>query len=161
MEKLWKGEHETTKLRILRACVFPVATYGCEGWTIGKTEEKKITAFEMKCYRKMLRIPWTDKMRNETIIERLQIRQNWLLNTVGKRKLQYFGHIKRHNGLEKHIMEAGTEGRRGRGRPARRWIDDIRSWMEMPATEVGRMAQDRNTYRKMVWEATIQKGQAS
>ena len=132
-------------MRVIRACVLPIATYGCEGWTVGKEEEKKITSFELKCYRKMLKIPWTDKVRNEAILNRLHIQPNWLPNTAKRRKLQYFGRIKRHDGLEKHKMEASIQGRRGRGRPARRWLDDIRSWMGASATEIVRKAQERNS----------------
>jgi len=82
IDKLWKGEQEATKLRIIRACVFPITTYGCEGWTVGKAEEKKINSFELKYYRNMLKIPWTDKVRNEAILNRLHFKPNWLLNTV-------------------------------------------------------------------------------
>ena len=66
LDKLWKGQDTQTKLKIIRTCVFPVAIYGCEGWAISKQDEKKLNAFEMKCYRKMLKIPWTAKRKTNT-----------------------------------------------------------------------------------------------
>ena len=77
IDKLWKGEQEATKLRIIRACVFPITTYGCEGWTVGKAEENKINSFELKYYRNMLKIPWTDKVQNEAILN------NSISNQIG------------------------------------------------------------------------------
>ena len=142
------------------ACIFPVATYGCEGWTINKADENRINAFECKCYRRMLRIPWTAKVRNETILQRLNIQKNWLFNTIKRRKLQYFGHIKRHEGLEKHILEANINGKRGRGRPTRQWTDDIRDWVAMPVVAVGRVASNRDNYRRLIWDATTCRGHA-
>ena len=154
LEKVWKGQDRNTKIKIIRTCIFPTAIYGCEGWTISKTDEKKITSFEMKCYRKMLRIPWTAKRKNEDILKELQIPQDWLLNTIKARKLSYFGHMKRHDSLEKHILEAKLEGKRRRGRPTRRWTDDIRDWMSTKVTTVGMAAQNRKNFRSMVREVT-------
>ena len=82
LENIWKGQDNQTKLKVVRACIFPTATYGCEGWTITKTDEKTIASFEMKCYRKILRIPWTAKRRNDDILKELNVSKNWLLNTV-------------------------------------------------------------------------------
>ena len=102
-----------TKIRVLKSTVFPTATYRREAWTINKTDGKLITAFEMKCYRKILRIPWTDRVTNEKVLEKVKT----LLQEIRKLKVGYFGHIKRHVSLEKHILEAKAAGRRGRGRP--------------------------------------------
>ena len=154
LDNIWKGQDKQTKLNILRACIFPTAIYGCEGWTISKTDEKTITSFEMKCYRKMLRIPWTAKRRNEDILKELNIKAKWLLNSIKARKLSYFGHIKRHETLEKHIMEAKLEGKRRRGRPTKRWTDDIREWLQMSAVKAGKIAQNRRDFRQLVREAT-------
>ena len=141
-------------LRILRSVVFPTATYGCEAWTINNTDSRQITAFEMKCYRKLLRISWTEKISNETVLSRLGIKAPTLLQKIKKLKLVYFGHIKRHESLEKHILEAKIEGRRGRGRPARRWEQDIEEWMGTTTTQAGRLAEDRSLFRRNVQEAT-------
>ena len=117
-------------------------------------DEKKINAFEMKCYRRMLRIPWITKRRNTDILKELKVDQNWLLNNIKARKLTYFGHLKRHDSLEKHIMEAKLEGKRRIGRPTRRWTDDIKEWLHTSPVEAGREAQRRDVFRRMVREAT-------
>ena len=158
MEKIWKGQCTQTKLRILKSTIFPIATYGCEAWTINRTDSKNITAFEMKCYRKILRISWTQKIRNEEVLSKIGIEAPTLFQTVKKLKLKYFGHIKRHETLEKHILEARTEGKRGRGRPTRRWEQDIEEWLGTTTTQAGRLAGDREKYRRKVQEATSNSG---
>ena len=111
----------------------------------------------MKCYRKILRIPWTAKRTNESVLKDLEIEDYELLQKIKKQKLSYFGHVVRHEGLEKLCMEGAVEGKRGRGRPRRRWAQDIRDWMGVTTTEAGRMAQDRVAFRNAVWEATSRK----
>ena len=115
MAPLWKSQSTELKWRTLKACIFPVAIYGCGAWTISKTDEKKITSFEMKCYRKILRISWTERKTNASVLEQLGVKAPQLLNLIKKQKLSYFGHIKRHNTLEKLFLEGTCEGRRGRG----------------------------------------------
>ena len=154
MASIWKGHSIDTKVRILKCIVFPTATYGCEAWTINNTDSKKITSFEMNCYRNILRIPWTQKVSNEEVLLRIGIVSPSLLQNVKKLKLSYFGHIKRHDSLEKHILEAKVAGKRGRGRPSRRWEQDIQEWMGTTITQAGRMAEDRTMFRKKVREAT-------
>ena len=107
MRKLWHGTNKNTKIRFLRALIFPITTYGCESWTISinKTSERKINAFELKCYRTILRVPWTEKRTNHSILQELNIKEGWLLSTIIKRKLKYFGHVKRHEGLEKRYWK--------------------------------------------------------
>ena len=112
-------------MKIVRACIFPTAIYGCEGWTLTSADEKKINAFETKCYRRILRIPWIEKKKPTEILKELKVGQDWLLNNIKARKLSYFGHLKRHDSLEKHILEARLEGKRRKGRPTRRWTEDI------------------------------------
>ena len=154
MEKIWKGQCVQTKVRILKSTIFPTATYGCEAWTINKTDSKKITAFEMKCYRKILKISWTEKIRTEEVLSRICIKAPTLLQTVRKLKLRYFGHIKRHETLEKHILEARADGKRGRGRPTRRWEQDIEEWLGITTTQAGRLTEDRELFRRKIQEAT-------
>ena len=160
MTNIWKGQCIETKIRVLKSTVFPTATYGCETWSINKTDAKKITAFEMKCYRKILSIQWTERITNKEVLTKIGIGRPILLQNVKKLKLGYFGHIKRHETLEKHILEAKVEGKRGRGRPTRRWEQDIQEWLDMTITEAGRLATDRLKFRKKIWEATSWKGSA-
>ena len=141
-------------MKIVRACIFPTAIYGCEGWTLTTSDEKKINAFETKCYRRILRIPWIAKRKNTEILKELKVGQDWLLNNIKARKLSYFGHLKRHDSLERHILEARLEGKRRKGRPTRRWTEDIKKWLQMSPTEAGREAQKREVFRRMVREAT-------
>ena len=152
MAPLWKSQTTEPKWRTLKACIFPVAIYGCESWTISKTDEKKITFFEMKCYRKILRISW--RKTNASVLEKLGVKAPQLLNLIKKQKLSYFGHIKRHNTLEKLFLEGTCEGRRGRGRPRRRWTQDIGEWMGVSTVEAGRQALERGEFRQAVLEAT-------
>ena len=120
MLKIWKSENIRMKMKVLRTCIFPTATYGCETWTISKIDEKRINAFEMKCYRKILRIPWTAKETNNSVKEQLRIQELYLLNSIKKLKLKYFGHLKRHNTLERIFLEGMVEGKRERERKKER-----------------------------------------
>ncbi|BFZ05017.1 hypothetical protein BsWGS_08056 [Bradybaena similaris] len=99
--------------------------------TLTSVMEKRISAFEMKCYRKVLRIPWTEKRTNAEIRKNLHIEEDWLLTNIKHRKLTYFGHIKRHNGLERIILEGQVPGKRKRGRPRRRWTQDVLDLLHM------------------------------
>ena len=94
-----------------------IATYGCEAWTLGKTILKGITAFEMKCYRKILKISWTEHRTNKSIRDELKLEDQWLENFIKKQKLKYFGHLKKREGLGKIMLEGKIEGKRERGRP--------------------------------------------
>ena len=96
---------------------FPVAIYGCEAWTISKTDEKKITSFEMKCYRKILRISWTERKTNASVLKQLGVKAPQLLNLIKKQKLSYFGHIKRHNTLENYSWRAHVRVGEAEGDP--------------------------------------------
>ena len=155
MNKLWKGQSIYTKLKVLKACIFPIALYGCEAWTPLQTDIRKIIAFEMKCYRKLLQITWTQKITNAEVRLRLNVTTSHLLQHFKKQKLSYFGHMKRHNTLERTILEGKVEGKRSRGKPRRRWQDDIREWMQMTVTQAGRLAQNRDDYREHVRAATV------
>ena len=155
LKNIWKNNKIETKLLLLRTFIFPVATYGCETWTLNKTATKNINAFEMKCYRKILRISWKEKMKNSAILNILKLEEGWLLNTIGKRKLRLFGHIKRHNCLERQIMEGRAPGKRNRGRPRRRWTDDIRDYMNTTLEKASRIAQDRERFREFIEKTTF------
>ena len=121
----------------------PVATYGCEAWTLKKDEEKRIQAFENKCIRKLLRIPWTKMMTNEQVYVSAGARRELLAHTK-IRKLRYFGHIMRQqNGsIESSIMTGFVEGNRGRGRPRISWIDNVLNWTGLVGSDL--MSATRN-----------------
>ena len=104
----------------------------------------------MKCYRKILRISWTERKTNASVLEQLGVKAPQLLNLIKKQKLSYFGHIKRHNTLEKLFLEGTCEGRRGRGRPGGRWTQDIGEWMGVSTVEAGRQALERGEFRQAV-----------
>ena len=134
--------------------VFPVATYACETWIFRRADENRITAFENKCYRKILRVRWVQRRTNKSVRAELNVTPNWLLQYARRQKLSYFGHIWRHKGIEKSVLEAYIPGRRRRGRPRYRWektiIDAFGSM-----TRAGRTASDRTLFRKAVRAATL------
>ena len=113
LTKIWKNKSisNDTKLRLMKALVWPVATYGCEAWTLKKEEERRIQAFENKCIRKLLRIPWTKMMSNERVYTSTGARKELLAHTK-TRKLRYFGHIMRqpHDNIESSLMTGLVEG---------------------------------------------------
>jgi hypothetical protein len=151
LEKIWKDKNISvkTKVELVKALVFPVATYGCESWTLRKNDRKKITTFEYWCWRRMLRISWTEKRTNVSIAAQIE-RITPLEDTVTKQKLSYFGHVIRNDGLEKTIMLGMGEGKRGRGRPRTRWLDEIREITGRSLQELNEAARDRNGWRKVV-----------
>ena len=108
----------------------------------------------MKYYRKILRISWTERKTNASVLEHLGLKAPQLLNLIKKQKLSYFDHIKRHKTLEKLFLEGTCEGKRGRGRPRKRWTQDIGEWMGVSTVEAGRQALKREKFRQAVWEAT-------
>ena len=116
--------------------------------------KRKSTLLKQNANRRILRIPLIAKRKNTEILKELKVGQDWLLNNIKARKLSYFGHLKRHDSLERHILEARLEGKRRKGRPTRRWTEDIRKWLPMSATEASREAQKRELFRRMVREAT-------
>ncbi len=157
LNTIWKNKDVTvsTKKRLVQALIWPVATYGCEAWTLKKEDEKRIEAFEMKCYRRMLRIPWIAKMSNEKVLEEAQTGKN-LLHSVKKRKLQYFGHVVRQSdSLERDIILGITNGQRRRGRPRRSWMSDIIDWTGMSVANACKKARDRKGWKAIVY-ATAQ-----
>ena len=114
-----------TKVCLVKATVFPVVMYGCESWTIKKTEWQRIDAFELCCWRRLLRVPWTARRSNQSILNEISPEYS-LEGLMLKLKLQYFGHLMwRTDSLEKTVMLGKTEGRRRRGRQRMRWLDGI------------------------------------
>ena len=108
----------------------------------------------MKCYRKILRISWTERKRKASVLEQLGVKVPQLLNLIKKQKLSYFGHINGITHWKKLFLEGTYEGRRGRGRPRRRWTQDIGEWMGVTTLEAGKQTLERGEFRQAVWEAT-------
>ena len=139
------------KLRILTTCVFNVLLYASETWTLKETDKRKLLAFEMKCYRRILRVNWKDMIRNEDIRKRIS-REETIIDTIKKRKLRLFGHICRmsDNRLVKHVMFGIIDGKPRRGRPCREWLDDIKDWCGRSGQDLCHLAQDRRIWKKLI-----------
>ena len=121
-----------TKVRLVKAMVFPVVRYGCESWTIKKAECQRIDAFELWCWRRLLRVPWTARRSNQSILKKIISPGCSLEGLILKLKLLYFDHLmQRADSLEKTMMLGKIEGRRRRGRQRMRWLDGITDSMDM------------------------------
>ena len=156
LNKIWKDKDITitTKCRIVNALVFPVVLYGCESWTIRKAERRRIDSFELWCWRRLLRIPWTARRTNKSVIDEIKT-TNPLEALIKKQQLSYFGHIMRsENSLEKSMMLGMGGGARKRGRPRARWLDDIKAITNCTLNELCGLTRDRDAWRKMVMEIT-------
>lgn len=152
---VWKDAAITrrTKLRLLHTLVFPVLLYGAETWTIKMADRRSIDAFEMWAYRRLLRIPWTARRTNVSIINELNIRTR--LSTICDRRiLKFFGHIIRRpsGNLEKLVVQGKVEGKRLRGRSPKRWIDQVKEISDQPLERALRRAEDRTDWELVVEE---------
>jgi len=138
-----------TKVRLVKAMVFPVVMYGCESWTVKKVECRKIDAFELWCWKRLLRVPWTARRSNQSI---LKISPGISLEGMMlKLKLQYFGHLMRRvDSLEKTLMLGGIGGRRRRGWQRMRWPDGITDLMEVSLNELREWVMDREAWRAAI-----------
>ena len=138
LDSIFKSRDITlpTKVRLVKAMVFPFVMYGCESWTVKKAERRRIDAFELRCWKRLLRVPWNTRRSNQSILKEISPGIS-LEGMMRKLKLQYFGHLMRRvDSVEKTLMLGGTGGRRRRGQQRMRWLDGITDSMNLSLSEL-------------------------
>ena len=152
LDSIFKSRDITlpTKVRLVKAMVFPVVMYGCESWTVKKAEFQRIDAFELWCWRRLLRVPWTARRSNQSILKEINPGISLELMML-KLNLQYFGHLMRRvDSLESTLVLGGIWGRRRRGRERMRWLDGIMDSMDVSLSELREMVMNREGGRAAI-----------
>ena len=152
LDSIFKSRDITfpTKVHLVKAMAFPVVMYGCEGWTVKKAERQRIDAFELWCWRRLLRVPWTARRSNQSILKEIS---PWcsLEGMMLKLKLQYFGHLMRRiDSLKNTLMLGGIGRRRRRGRQRMRWLDSITDLMHMSLSELQELVIEREAWHAVI-----------